>query len=101
MQALGIEIISCNIQRIDDEKEAPTFIKIGVAGNEKDVIAGCQKKIKKYSPKLAVGLYQSYDDIWRIPSLIYDIKPDYKLYMRYYGGHILPTDYVLYCKPAD
>ena len=87
--------------RIDDEKEAPTFIKIGVAGNEKDVIAGCQKKIKKYSPKLAVGLYQSYDDIWRIPSLIYDIKPDYKLYMRYYGGHILPTDYVLYCKPAD
>ena len=87
--------------RIDDEKETPTFIKIGATGNEKDVITGCRKTIKKHSPKLAICLHHSYSNIWRIPSMIYEIKPDYKLYMRYYGGHILPTDYVLYCKSTD
>ena len=88
-----------DIVRIDDDiKDAPTYIKINASGCEKDVIIGCQKTIKKYSPKLAVAFYYGYDDIWGIPSMIDEINPGYKFYIRFYGSEILPTGFVLICK---
>ena len=88
------------IVRIDDDvEETPTFIKMDIEGAEKDAIKGCKQTIVKYHPKLAICIYHGYEDIWKIPSMIFDMNPNYKFYLRHNGGRLVPTEFVLLCKP--
>ncbi len=67
-----------------------------IEGSEYEALLGLKNKIKKYKPKLAISVYHNNDHLWQIPKLIYELNPDYKFYLRYYGGPILPTEYILY-----
>lgn len=91
---------SVDVVKIDDDiSDIPTFIKMDIGGAEKSALRGCEKTIRKYRPKLAICTYHGYEDIWKIPSMIYEMNPDYKFYMRHYGGSLIPTEFVLFCKP--
>lgn len=89
--------IKVNTVKIDDDIEGRvTFIKMDIEGGEEKALIGCSKKIKKYHPKLALSVYHNNDHLYKIAQMIRDIDKTYKFYLRYYGGKVLPTEYILY-----
>lgn len=89
--------LKVNSVKVDDDiKGKVTYVKMDIEGGEYNAIIGMKEKIKKYKPKLAICLYHSNDDLWKIPKLIHEINKNYSFYIRYYGGPIMPTEYVLY-----
>lgn len=89
-----VEVVSLD----EDIEESVTFIKMDIEGAEQSAILGMQKIIKRDHPKLAICVYHGYEDIWKIPFLIDSIYPQYKFYLRHYGGNLVPTEFVLLCK---
>ena len=83
----------------DDLEDIPTFIKMDIEGAEKDALKGLENIIKTNSPKLAICVYHGYDDLWMIPKMIYEMNPNYDFYLRHNGGNLIPTEFVLLCKP--
>ncbi|AOZ97321.1 FkbM family methyltransferase [Butyrivibrio hungatei] len=63
----------------------PTFIKMDIEGAEYKALLGCQKTIGIKKPKLAISIYHKPEDIVKLPKLILQINPDYKLWMRHYS----------------
>lgn len=74
-----------------------TFIKMDLEGSEYEAIDGARKIIEQFKPKLAISIYHKKEDIWKLPKLILDICPDYKLYIRHYS--IASYETVLYALP--
>lgn len=69
---------------VDDDV---TFIKMDIEGAELKALMGAEKTIKRCRPKLAICVYHKPEDMWEIPSLILDLCPDYRLYLRHYSLH--------------
>lgn len=93
----AVEIVA-----IDEElDETPTFIKMDIEGAEQGALLGCQKTIAEVHPKLAICTYHGYEDIWKIPFMIDCMYPNYKFYMRHYGGNLIPTEFVLLCRAEN
>jgi FkbM family methyltransferase len=90
----SIEVETVTID--DDIKEKVTFIKMDIEGGEEKALLGCLKKIKECHPKLALSAYHNNDHLWKLARIIDEIDPTYQFYLRYYGGPILPTEYILY-----
>lgn len=80
----------------DDLQEKITFLKMDIEGAEQSALYGCKKHIIKEHPKLAICTYHNNEDIWKVPRIIKEMSPDYKLYMRYNGNKIGPVDFVLF-----
>lgn len=80
----------------DDIDEKVTFIKMDIEGSEVEALLGCKKKILEGHPKLAICVYHNNDHLWEIARIIHEIDPTYKFYLRYYGGPLLPVEYILY-----
>ncbi len=79
-----IEIETISIDEIDPP--APiTFIKMDIEGSEEQALLGAKETIKKNRPKLAICVYHKPSDITRLPRLVLDMIPDYKLYFRHYS----------------
>lgn len=83
----------------EDIPEPISFLKMDIEGAEWDTLLGCEKIISQQHPKLAVCVYHGYDDLWRIPALIDSMYSDYEMYLRHYGGNLIPTEFVLLCRP--
>ncbi len=83
---------------LDEDAPDVTFIKMDIEGAEKEALKGCRNIIAEKHPKLAICIYHGYEDIIKIPLMINNIYPEYKFFMRHYGGNLLPTEFVLYCK---
>lgn len=85
------------ITKIDDDiEEDVTFIKMDIEGGEEEALLGCLEKIRQNHPKLALSAYHNYKDMWKLAQIIYEVDPTYHFYLRYYGGAIYPTEYLLY-----
>lgn len=80
----------------EDIDENVTFIKMDIEGSEKNALKGCTNQIKNNHPKLAISIYHNNEDIWKIAKQIKEMDPSYKFYIRYYGGNLYPSEYVLY-----
>lgn len=85
----------------DDLPDGFTFLKMDIEGAEYDALLGAEQTIRRCRPKLAICVYHGYDDIWRIPALIDSIDPNYTFYLRHNGGNLIPTEFVLLCKPIE
>ncbi len=83
----------------DDIKEKITVIKMDIEGAEQRALQGCKNHIVKDYPILLISVYHNYEDLWKIPKMIYDMRPDYDFYLRYYGGDIFPTEITLLAIP--
>jgi FkbM family methyltransferase len=73
-----------NITKVD-------FIKMDIEGAERYALEGAIETIKKYTPKLAIALYHSLDDLVDIPKWIDDLKLGYKFYIGHYTIHAEET----------
>ena len=85
----------------EDLPEKITFLKMDIEGAEWDTLLGCERIISQDHPKLAICVYHGYNDLWRIPALIDSMYPDYEFYLRHYGGNMIPTEFVLLCRPKE
>lgn len=71
-----------------------TFIKMDVEGAELKSLIGAENTIKNYKPRLAISIYHKPSDIYEIPQLLMEYRPDYRFYIRHYTSYIWET--VLY-----
>ena len=61
-----------------------TFIKMDIEGAEYDALKGAKHIIEKNRPKLAVCAYHKLEDLWKIPGIIQEYNPGYRLLFRNY-----------------
>lgn len=90
-----IEVIA-----LDDITECQdmTFLKMDIEGAEWETLKGAAQIIKRRRPVLAICIYHSDEDMLRIPQMIKEEYPDYKLYIRQH--FFLPLETVLYAIPS-
>ena len=60
----------------------PDYIKYDVEGSEYEALIGSRETIQKYSPKLLVSVYHRSEDLYKLPLLVKELSPEYKLYLR-------------------
>lgn len=89
---LAVETVAID----EDIQEPVTFIKMDIEGAEQGALLGCKRHIMQEHPKLAICTYHNNEDIWKIPRMIHAMNPEYRFYMRYNGGNLVPTEYVLF-----
>ncbi len=58
------------------------YIKYDVEGSEYEALLGSEQTIKACSPKLLVSLYHRSEDIFRLPLMIHEMNPNYRLFIR-------------------
>lgn len=75
-----------------------TYIKMNIEGAEIDALAGAEKAIRRWAPKLAISVYHRPSDLWHIAEIVRWLRPDYRLYLRQHDGGLIET--VLYALPA-
>ncbi len=73
--------------RGDELKIKPTYIKFDIEGAEYDAISGFKETISNYKPKMAISVYHSLQDHWRIIKLVKKICPEYNLYLKHHYGY--------------
>ena len=83
----------------EDIKDEVSIIKMDIEGSEYKALEGSKRHITLESPVLLISIYHGYDDIWKIPKLIYSYNKNYEFYIRYYGGPVFPTEITLIAKP--
>jgi FkbM family methyltransferase len=86
---------------IDDlfAETAVTLIKMDIEGAEFDALRGARRVIERDAPVLAVCVYHTQADIWRIPLLLRSMRTEYSYFLRAYDGDGLQT--VLYALPPQ
>jgi hypothetical protein len=81
------------------EDTPSSYLKMDIEGAEYDALIGAQKAITRDRPVLAVCVYHTQNDIWRIPLLIHEMVPDYRFYLRLHEGDCWQT--VAYAVPPE
>lgn len=76
-----------------------SIIKMDIEGGEFDALLGAAGTIQRDRPILAVCVYHSQCDLWRLPLLIRAMCPDYHMYLRSYRGDGIQT--VAYAVPPE
>ncbi len=78
----NIKIPVINVDAILEGKKID-FIKMDVEGSEGKAIAGAKSTIKNFKPKMQIACYHRSEDIFDIPLKVFEIRSDYKLYIRH------------------
>lgn len=80
----GIEV---QADSIDNQHSADnvTFIKMDIEGAEIEALKGAEKTIKRCKPKLAICIYHEPDHLYRIPLMIKEMVPEYRIYIRHHS----------------
>lgn len=80
--------------------EAPvTWIKMDVEGAETQALLGGAETLRRQRPKLSVAVYHRSGDLFRLPLLVKQLCPDYRLYLRHHP-YIPAWETLLYCAPV-
>lgn len=74
----------------------PSFIKIDSEGCELEILSASPEILQKYKPKLNIAAYHKNEDIFKLPILINQINPCYKIHLRHHP-YIPAWDTVFYC----
>jgi len=62
------------------------YIKYDVEGAETEALLGSRAMIQRDAPALLVSAYHRSADLFRLPLLVHELNPDYKLYLRRMAG---------------
>jgi FkbM family methyltransferase len=76
-----------------------TYIKMDIEGAEFEALRGAKHTILRERPALAVCVYHTASDIWRIPLMIHELMPDYQLFLRSHENDGWET--VVYAVPPE
>ena len=75
----GTEVAVMTVDGIDC---SPTYIKVDIEGSESAMLRGAERTLRELKPKLNLAAYHRSEDIFSLILQLYDINPDYKIYMR-------------------
>ena len=98
----GSDVIEVPVMPIDDAIEAGdrvTTIKMDVEGAEEATLLGCRDTIAAFRPMLSVAAYHRSSDLYRLPHLIWELNPGYRLYLRRHK-YIPAWEIILYAVQA-
>jgi FkbM family methyltransferase len=76
-----------------------SMIKMDIEGGEYDALVGARLVIQRDRPILAICVYHSQEDIWRLPLLIRKLCPEHRMYLKAYRGDGIQT--VVYAVPPE
>ncbi|MHB1675733.1 MAG: FkbM family methyltransferase [Acidobacteriaceae bacterium] len=76
-----------------------SIVKMDIEGGEYDALLGAQQVIRRDRPILAICVYHSQEDIWRLPLLIRSLCPEHRMYLKAYRGDGIQT--VVYAVPPE
>ena len=62
------------------------YIKYDVEGAEAEALLGSRAMIQRDAPALLVSAYHRSQDLFRLPLLVHELNPGYKLYLRRMAG---------------
>lgn len=82
-----------------DKQEKIDCIKADIESFEYDMLCGAKETIQRHHPRLAICIYHSAADMYRIPLLIKEYCPDYKFSIRHHSAMLADT--VLYAYPDN
>ena len=71
---------SNNIEKVD-------FIKMDIEGAETSALNGAMETIKRFKPKLAIAIYHSLVDMYKIPELILSLNLGYEIFIDHFTLH--------------
>lgn len=63
-------------------KTAVTYIKMDIEGAEYDALLGAREVIERDRPVLGICVYHLQNDLWRLPLLMREMVPEYRMYLR-------------------
>lgn len=58
------------------------YLKLDIEGHEIAALAGAKEIIAREHPVLAIAAYHRWDDLWRIPLVLHNIVPGYRISYR-------------------
>lgn len=91
--------VTIEVDRMDDALKTPvSLIKMDIEGGELDALEGAQRTIADSRPKLALSVYHTVNDFWKIPEKVLAVRDDYRIYLRHYTESIYET--VMFFIPA-
>jgi FkbM family methyltransferase len=67
------------------------LIKMDIEGMEYDALIGATETIKQNYPSLAISVYHSPIDMWRIADFVMSISTNYQVFVRHYTESIYET----------
>ncbi len=76
-----------------------SMIKMDIEGGEFDALLGATHVIQRDRPILAICVYHSQEDLWRLPLLMRALCPDYRMHLKSYRGDGIQT--VAYAVPPE
>jgi FkbM family methyltransferase len=94
----GAEIELAPLDELFAQTEV-SFIKMDIEGAEYDALVGASKTLQRDKPILAICVYHTQNDIWRIPLFVRSLLPDHLLFLRAYEGDGFQT--VMYAVPPQ
>jgi FkbM family methyltransferase len=69
----------------------PTQVKIDIEGGERSAIRGGEEVFSNASVKLSISAYHYPRDLWEIPSLLHELRPQSRIYLRHYTNEVDDT----------
>lgn len=89
------EVNVSTIDKLISAEEKVTLIKMDIEGSEYEAILGAKRVIQTCKPKLAISIYHSGKDYYRLPLLVKELVPEYKIAIRHHQKSHVDTD--MYC----
>jgi FkbM family methyltransferase len=96
IEAAGVDVACIPLDELFHEIPI-SLIKMDIEGAEYDALRGGAKIIVRDSPVLAICVYHTQSDLWRIPLLLRSLNSVYRFYLRSYDGDGFQT--VVYAVP--
>lgn len=92
----GYEMVKVGtIDTLIPAEEKVTLIKMDIEGSEYAALKGAARTIQTWKPKLAISIYHSGEDYYRLPLLVKEFVPEYKIAVRHHSKNTSDTD--MYC----
>ncbi len=90
-----VEVPVTTLDKVIPAEEKVTYIKMDIEGSEFAALHGAERIITTHKPKLAISIYHSGEDYYRIPLYLKELVPEYKFAVRHHNKNHCDTD--LYC----
>jgi FkbM family methyltransferase len=67
------------------------YVKMDIEGAELAALRGAEQSICRFKPDLAITVYHSLEDFWKIPQYLDSLNLGYKFYLRHFTIHAEET----------
>ncbi len=91
----GIEVVALDEYAEQHGIRKTNFIKADIEGAEWDMLHGAEKIIRRDKPLMAISIYHSALDFFRIPLYLKTLVPEYRFKARHHS--VTYSETILYC----